>query len=321
MAILFRNQNAVNAYKIDMVASYIKLSKDGEVAKRAVVAFGMLKSCSLCPRNCRVDRQRDERGFCRSGRLAGVASHNLHFGEEPPISGTRGSGTIFFAGCNMRCRFCQNYPISQMNHGQKTSPVALASMMLNLQDRGAHNINLVNPSHVVPQSLAALSIAAKKGLAIPIVYNSSGYEGIEALRLLDGVVDIYMPDIKYSDRDSAERCSSAPDYWDVVRPAIKEMYRQTGSLVTDADGIGVRGMLIRHLVLPGGLAGSERVFEFIATEVSKDIPVNLMSQYFPAHKATDDLLLGRRIAREEFDKAYESLCKWGLTEGFIQHMD
>ena len=296
------------------------LSKSGELAFRVGRAYAAMRECRLCPRDCGVNRLKGEKGFCGIGRRAGVASHNLHFGEEPPISGTKGSGTIFFTGCNMHCRFCQNYPLSQLRHGEKVSPQRLAQMMLNLQKRDAHNINLVTPSHVVPQFLAGLAIAAKEGLRLPIVYNSSGYEGMEALKLLDGVIDIYMPDIKYSNRDSAERCSMAPDYWEHVRPAIKEMYRQVGALEMDEDGIGVRGMLIRHLVLPVGLSGSEKVFEFIANELGKDVPVNLMSQYFPADEAVGDPILGRRITKEEFAQAEKALHEYGLKEGWIQHM-
>lgn len=281
----------------------------------------MLKNCQLCPRLCGVNRLKGERGVCRIGKIAGVASANLHHGEEPPISGTRGSGTIFFVGCNLRCHFCQNYPLSQMGHGQPASPQALAEKMLHLQKRGAHNINLVTPSHVVPQFLAGLAIAAKRGLTLPIVYNSSGYEGMEALALLDGVVDIYMPDIKYATRDAAARCSDAPDYWERVRPAIREMYRQVGALVVDDEGIGVRGMLIRHLVLPGLLDSPDKVFEFVATELSRDVPVNLMSQYFPADRAVGDPLLGRKITKEEFAEAERALHAWGLGEGWIQEME
>ncbi len=299
---------------------YLSLAKSGEIARRAGRAYLAMKECRLCPRDCRVNRLRDEKGFCGIGKLAGVASHNLHFGEEPPISGTRGSGTIFFTGCNMRCRFCQNYPISHFRHGEKVSIHRLAQMMLNLQKRGAHNINLVTPSHVVPQFLAALSIAADKGLRLPIVYNTGGFDGMEALKMLDGIIDIYMPDIKYASADAAERCSQAPRYWDVVRPAVKEMYRQVGALEMDDEGIGRRGLLIRHLVLPGGLASSEKVFEFIASELGTDVPVNLMSQYFPAHHAVGDPILGRRITKEEFSEAEEALHRAGLKEGWIQHM-
>jgi len=301
--------------------SYIALSKSGELARRAGQAHAAMRECRLCPRDCGANRLKDELGYCKIGRHAGVASHNLHHGEEPPISGTKGSGTIFFTGCNMGCRFCQNWPISHLRHGERVSARRLAQMMLNLQRRGAHNINLVTPSHVVPQFLAGLAIAAKDGLRLPIVYNSSGYEGLEALELLDGVVDIYMPDIKYSTRDAAERCSLAPDYWERVRPAVKEMYRQVGALEMDEDGIGVRGLLIRHLVLPGDLAGSDEVFKFIAEELSTEVPVNLMSQYFPAHDALDDPLLGRRITKEEFSRAEKALHERGLTEGWIQHLE
>nr|AGH24772.1 quenching protein QQ-11 [uncultured bacterium] len=300
--------------------SYITLSESGELARRAGRAHRMMGECRLCPRNCGANRLTGELGFCKIGRRAGVASHNLHDGEEPPISGHQGSGTIFFTGCNMSCRFCQNWPISHLRNGETVTAKRLAQMMLNLQKRGAHNVNLVTPSHVVPQFLAGLAIAAKEGLTLPIVYNSSGYEGLDALKLLDGVIDIYMPDIKYSTRDAAERCGVAPDYWEHVRPALKEMLRQVGTLVMDDDGIGVRGLLIRHLVLPGGLAGSESFFLFIAKELSLDVPVNLMSQYFPAHDAVDDPLLGRRITKAEFANAEEALHRHGLTEGWIQHM-
>lgn len=300
--------------------SYIKLSRSGELKARAERAMAKLTECRLCPRDCGCDRTRDELGFCRTGRTIKVASHNLHQGEEPPITGTRGSGTIFFSNCNLRCKFCQNYPLSQMGNGEWVDGERLAEMMLGLEERGAHNINLVTPSHVVPQFLEGLSIAAEQGLKLPIVYNSSGYEGLEALRLLDGVVDIYMPDIKYATSDAAARCSDAPDYWDHVRPALKEIYRQVGPLICDDDGIGVRGMLIRHLVLPGGLDSADEVFAFIADELSIEVPVNLMSQYFPADRAVGDPILGRQITREEFAAAKESLLHYGLDNGWIQEI-
>lgn len=290
------------------------------LAVRAGKAYAAMKSCCLCPRNCKVNRLKGEMGVCRAGKVAKVASANLHFGEEPPISGTRGSGTIFFTGCNLRCRFCQNYPISQLCHGRQTGPGAIAQKMIALQAQGAHNINLVTPSHVVPQVLAALSIAKNLGLTIPIVYNSSGYDGLLALELMDGVVDIYMPDIKYATRDAAAHCSDAPDYWDVARVALKEMLRQVGPLEVNKDGIATQGLLIRHLVLPGDLASSEKAFEFIATRLSTRVPVNLMSQYFPAHRAVGDPVLGRQTTREEFAKAKKALCKWGLKNGWIQNM-
>ena len=280
-----------------------------------------MKSCKLCPRLCEVNRLRGEKGFCGIAKIAGVASANIHTGEEPPISGQRGSGTIFFTGCNLRCRFCQNYPISQLLHGSPASPQRLARQMLYLQKRGAHNINLVTPSHVVPQFLAGLAIAAKEGLSIPIVYNCSGYEGLSALELLDGIVDIYMTDIKYAGEDSASRLSQAPDYWEVVQPAVKEMFRQVGLLTCDEEGIARRGMIVRHLVLPGGLAHSERVLEFIATELSPEVSVSLMSQYFPADKAVNDPILSRRIKKEEFADAEAALHRFGLQNGWIQHLE
>lgn len=298
--------------------SYLALQASGELARRAGRAFAMLAACRLCPRDCGVNRLKGERGVCRIAKVAGVASANLHMGEEPPITGTRGSGTIFFTGCNLRCHFCQNYPISQLGHGQPAPPAILAQKMLNLQKRGAHNINLVTASHVVPQFLAGLAIAAKEGLRLPLVHNCSGYDGMEALWLLDGVVDIYMPDIKYATRDAAAKCSDAPDYWDCVRPVIREMYHQVGPLVVDEKGVAVRGLLVRHLVLPGGLASSEKVFEFIAEELGTDVPVNLMSQYFPADRAVGDPILGRRITREEFGEAEEALHRFGLDRGWIQ---
>lgn len=300
--------------------AYLALSESGELAKRAGRAYAAMSDCRLCPRDCGADRIGGKLGFCRTGKVCKVSSHNLHFGEEPPITGLSGSGTIFFAQCNLRCKFCQNYPISQMGHGALTPPERLSQMMLNLQRRGAHNINLVTPSHVVPQFLAALAIAAREGLRLPIVYNSSGYDGLDSLKLLDGVVDIYMPDIKYATRDAAERLSNAPDYWDAARPAVKEMYRQVGPLTMDEDGIGVRGLLIRHLVLPAELASSEKVFEFIAKDLSPDVPVNLMSQYFPAGDAVGDPLIGRRITGDEFAKAKRALKKWKLDKGWIQNI-
>ena len=298
--------------------AYKQLFESSELARRAGKAYAAMKCCTLCPRSCEVNRLKNELGFCRTGKVAKVASYNLHFGEEPPITGFQGSGTIFFSNCNLKCRFCQNYPISRMGQGQPAAPERLAMMMLNLKRRGAHNINLVTPSHIVPQFLAGLAIAAKDGLDLPIVYNTGGYDGMESLRLLDGVVDIYMPDLKYADREAAERYSGAADYWDVARRAIKEMYRQVGPLELDNEGVGRRGLLIRHLVLPADLASSEKVFEFIATELSRDVPVNLMSQYFPADQVVGDPLMGRRITREEYARAEESLHRWGLDKGWLQ---
>jgi putative pyruvate formate lyase activating enzyme len=304
-----------------MYPSYINLYKSGELLRRVRKAYEALRCCKLCPRECGVNRLKDELGFCRTGKLAKVASHNLHLGEEPPISGSKGSGTIFFANCNLKCKFCQNYPISQLGHGKIVTPKRLAAMMMSLQKRGAHNINLVTPSHVIPQFLAGLYIAIKMGLKLPIVYNSSGYDGMESLHLIDGVVDIYMPDIKYDSNVYAQKLSSAGNYCIFNRIALKEMYRQVGVLECDSDGIARRGILIRHLILPDGMAGSAECFDFIAKNLSKDVVVNLMSQYFPAFKALDDPLMNRRITKAEFQNAKKALLKQGLTSGWIQKLD
>lgn len=301
-----------------------------ELKRRVGQSYAALSCCKLCPRECGVNRLLGRTGVCHIGKVAKVSSHNVHAGEEPPITGTRGSGTIFFSSCNLHCKFCQNYPISQLRHGRDATPQELAQMMLWLERQSCHNINLVTPSHVVPQILAGLYIAkavpsppagegqGEGGLSLPIVYNSSGYEGLAALKFLDGVVDIYMPDIKYSSNDIAEHYSAATNYWDAVRPAIKEMFRQVGLLETGPDGIGRRGLIIRHMVLPGGLSGTEKVLEFIAEEISRDVHVSLMSQYFPAHKVVGDPIIGRRLTREEWKAAENLLHKFGLQNGWVQ---
>lgn len=303
-----------------MYPRYRDLLESGELRRRVGRAYRAMRSCTLCPRNCKVNRLAGEKGFCFTGKHAMVSSFNAHHGEEPPVSGYRGSGTIFFTSCNMRCIFCQNYPISQLRHGREVAPHELAEMMLRLQRDGCHNINLVTPSHIVPQFLAGLYIAAKKGLKLPIVYNSGGYDGMESLKLLDGIVDIYMPDIKYSSSENAKLYSSAPDYWDKVRPGIKEMHRQVGDLKLDKDGVAITGLLIRHLVLPKDISGTENVLEFIANEVSIDTYISLMSQYFPAHKAIHHPILHRRVNRAEFAKAINTFHRLGLTNGWLQNV-
>ena len=297
--------------------AYLNLSKD-EFKKRTKKALEALKNCQLCPRACKVDRLNNEIGFCKTGRFASVSSTNIHTGEEPPISGTKGSGTIFFSHCNLKCKFCQNYPISQLGVGNKVSKEELAKMMLNLQNRGAHNINLVTPSHIVPQFIEGLELAVEQGLNIPIVYNSSGYEGISALKLLDGIVDIYMPDIKYFSDEHAIYCSNAPKYFEFAKIAIKEMYRQVGDFDTDENGIGIKGLLIRHLVLPNGLSDEEEIFKFISEKLGTNVPVNLMSQYFPADSSKSDKSLNRKITKEEYNHALKILKKYGLDNGWIQ---
>lgn len=299
-------------------ASYIKLRANGELARRAALAKEMLAECSLCPRNCGVNRLEDELGVCGAGAELRVSSHNAHTGEEPPISGFKGSGTIFLTHCNLKCIFCQNYPISHLGNGTTVTPARMAEMMLSLQRRGCHNINFVTPTHYMPQILESLDIAAVGGLRIPIVYNCGGYESLEAVRLLEGIVDIFMPDIKYSEEAPAIRLSNAPDYFAHACAAIKEMHRQVGELETDDDGIAVRGLLIRHLVLPGGLAGSRKSLEFIAREISPDTFVSVMEQYFPAHKALQVPEMSRRITRDEYREVVDIVDELGLANGWIQ---
>ena len=300
---------------------YLSLARSGELARRAQAAREMMRPCRVCPRECGVDRLAGELGVCRQGADPVVASWNLHPWEEPPISGTRGSGAIFFSGCAGRCLFCQNWPISQLGHGQAVSAERLAEMMLELEDQGAHNVNLVTATHFVPAVLAALDIAARRGLRLPLVYNCGGYESLETLRLLDGVVDVYLPDAKYADDVVARRLSGFPNYVAVNRAALREMRRQVGELVLDDKGLARRGLIVRHLVLPAGLAGTAEVLRWIATELSPRVPVSLMAQYFPAHRAQGDPLLGRHITLDEYLEALEAFDAAGLERGWRQEYD
>lgn len=266
--------------------AYRSLFESGELSERADRAYSLLSSCTVCPRKCGVNRLDDEKGFCRTGLLPVVSSYGPHFGEEPPLVGSGGSGTIFVTHCNLACRFCQNSDISQCGRGNEITPDELAGIMIRLQDGGCHNINIVTPSHIVPQLIRAIGIASGRGLAIPIVYNSGGYDSVETLRLLDGIVDIYMPDAKYGSNAIAADLSRAPEYVDVMKAAIREMHRQVGDLVIE-NGIAVRGLLVRHLVLPENLAGSDLVLPWIAEDISRDTYVNIMDQYHPAWKVSD----------------------------------
>lgn len=280
-------------------------------------AYDLMKSCRLCPRECRVDRLKGERGFCKAGFLPMVSSFHAHFGEEPPISGKNGSGTIFFTHCGLRCVFCQNHPISQLGEGREVSVDELADMMIKLQDEGCHNINFVTPTHYMPQILEAVSIAKENGLKVPLVYNCGGYESMEALEILDGIIDIYMPDMKYSNNAVAKKFSSAPDYFEVSKKAVKEMYRQVGDLKVE-KGVAKRGLIIRHLVLPDGLAGSEAIFDFIVKELSPDTYVNIMAQYYPCHMASNFSELTKRITYGEYTDALKLAKKKHLLCGFRQ---
>ncbi|HZD59999.1 MAG TPA: radical SAM protein, partial [Anaerolineae bacterium] len=283
-----------------MAPEYVSLYKTGVLKHRAQEAAKRLEACDLCPRQCRIDRATAEKGVCRTGREAKVASYGPHFGEERPLVGRGGSGTIFFTSCNLRCIFCQNYEISQLREGHHVSAEKLAGIMLSLQNSGCHNINFVSPSHAIAQILEALVIAAGRGLRVPLVYNSGGYDSVDALKLLDGVADIYMPDIKYMDASVGERLSGVKNYPQIVKDAIREMHRQVGDLVVDERDVAVRGLLVRHLVLPGQLAGTDEAMKFLADEISKNTYVNIMDQYYPYYKAFDITPLNRRITREEF---------------------
>jgi len=301
--------------------SYLDLWATGELRERAQRAGQILKACQLCPRRCGVNRTRGERGFCRSGLFPIVSSYNVHHGEEPPISGARGSGTIFLTHCNLHCVFCQNYPISQLGVGREKSVEALGQMMLDLQERGCHNINWVTPTHFVPQILDALFFAVERGFRLPLVYNTNGYDSPETLELLEGIVDIYLPDMKYADEGTARVCSQAPNYPAVNASAIQEMYRQVGRGKYAGDGTMERGLIIRHLLLPNGLAGTESMARFVAETLSGQCPVSLMTQYFPAYRAKGFPKLRRRLSRQEFDEALEILDRYRLSGGWMQEME
>ncbi len=297
---------------------YIKLHKKGELKKRIDEIYHLMQNCQICPRQCGVNRLKGEKGYCQAGFEPEISSFYCHRGEEPPISGWAGSGTIFFTHCNLRCVFCQNYPISQLGHGKKISVHQLAKMMLILQKKGCHNINFVTPTHFVPQILAALNQAIANGLKIPLVYNCGGYEATKTLKFLDGVVDIYMPDIKYGGRREAEKYSNAPDYFKVAKEAIKEMHRQVGELQISPDNIAQKGLLIRHLILPNNIAKTERVLTFIKTEISPETYISIMDQYFPAYKALKIKQLNRKVTRTEYQKALDVVQKLSLDKGWRQ---
>ncbi|MGD0323944.1 MAG: radical SAM protein [Terriglobia bacterium] len=293
---------------------YMRTYTRGELARRVARALKLLQSCTACPRNCRVNRLEDKFAVCKTGRHAVVSSHFPHHGEEDCLRGGRGSGTIFFTGCNLRCVYCQNFDISWQVRGTPAPPRELAAMMLELQAQGCHNINLVTPEHVVPQIVQALPLAIEEGLRLPLVYNTSAYDSLESLALLDGLVDIYMPDFKYWDAEMARKYSRAPDYPEVARRAIKEMYRQVGNLVIEDNGLARRGLLIRHLVMPEEVAGTRAVMQWIADELSPETYVNIMAQYHPAGKVSrsDHAEINRRVTPAEYERALDAAWRAGL---------
>jgi putative pyruvate formate lyase activating enzyme len=293
--------------------AYIQAHQSGLLRRNLAEARARMSSCTLCPRMCRVDRRSGATGVCRTARRALVSSFHAHFGEEAPLVGANGSGTIFLTHCNLLCLFCQNFEISHEGIGEKVTDEQLAGIMLALQRQGCHNINFVTPSHVVPQILAALELAVPAGLKVPLVFNSGGYDRIETLRLLDGVIDIYMPDFKFWDPEVARKACSAPDYPETARQALLEMHRQVGDLELDDRGIARRGLLVRHLVLPGGLAGTREVMRFIAREVSPRTYVNVMSQYRPCGRADEVPGLEAALSPDEYRRAVGEAIAEGIT--------
>lgn len=292
--------------------AYLELLETGELKQRTVEAYKHLSICDVCAWECPVDRRAGQIGVCQTGEHARVSSYGPHMGEEDPLRGWRGSGTIFLTRCNLRCQYCQNHDISQTDSGDEVEPTDIARMMLELQARGCHNINFVSPSHVVPQLIAAILVAASAGLKIPLVYNTGGYDSMPMLRLLDGIIDIYMPDMKYGDSNRARKYSKIRNYREVNQAAIKEMHRQVGDLVLDEHGIAQRGLLVRHLVLPDDIAGTGQIIQFLAEEISTNTYLNLMDQYRPAFKAHQYPELNRRLTNQEYQSAMKAAHDAGL---------
>ncbi len=295
-----------------MQAGYLILHKEGKLADRIAEAKQRLSPCRVCPRHCKVDRLADERGVCQTGAKAVVSSYAPHFGEESPLVGSGGSGTIFLTHCNLLCVFCQNYEISHLGQGVETDSGQLAAMMVSLQRQGCHNINFVTPSHVVPQIVEALPKAIEKGLTVPLVYNSSGYDSPDTLSLLEGIFDIYMPDFKFWTKESGKRFAKAADYAEAARKAILEMHRQVGDLEMDEEGVAIKGLLVRHLVMPGGLDETREILNFLAQEVSVNTYVNVMDQYRPCGKAYQFPPIDRSLSNEEYREALKSAQDAGL---------
>jgi putative pyruvate formate lyase activating enzyme len=299
-----------------MLPAYREQLSLSELKHRADSLHELLRHCTVCPRECGADRLGKRYGVCRATDVVLVSGASPHFGEEPPLVGSHGSGTIFLTSCNLKCAFCQNYDISHQRHGWETSISDLARLMLMVQELGCHNVNFVTPTHYTPQIAKALVHAVDHGFSLPIVYNCGGYESVATLQLLEGIVDIYMPDIKYSDESHARRYSGAPHYWETARAAVAEMHRQVGDLRVDSRGIAERGLLIRHLVLPNRIAGSRTVLEFIARDLSTDSYVNIMDQYHPSHHAGRYPELNRRITSQEDHEVVGYATRLGLRRGF-----
>ena len=297
------------------IPSYMGLYEKGDLEERIRLLNDLLKECRLCPRECRVNRLIGETGFCKAGAEVETSGAFPHFGEEPPLVGDQGSGTIFLTHCNLRCVFCQNYDITHLGRGDPISLSEMAGMMLRLQEMGCHNINYVTPTHYVPRIVASLPEAIEKGLRLPLVYNCSGYESVEVIRLLEDIVDIYMPDVKFMNEEYSRKFCHAPDYPEVVRKVLKEMHRQVGDLVINSDGIAEKGLLIRHLVMPGGVASTETVLGFIAQELSVHSYINIMGQYRPEYRADEYPEISRRITHKEYLEAIRVAKRLGLYRG------
>jgi putative pyruvate formate lyase activating enzyme len=298
--------------------AYLKTAQSGKLKRVARKLFDSLESCAICPRLCSVNRLENKAGFCRTKKLAKVYSFMAHHGEEPPISGDKGSGTIFFSHCNLGCVYCQNYEFSQLGKGGERTIDQLDKLMLDLQKLGCHNINLVTPTHVLPQILMSLELAILQGLKLPLVYNTSGYELAETIKLLDGIIDIYLADMRYADSAISQRLSKAVDYPQCNRAAIKEMHRQVGQAEFNHAGLMKKGLIIRHLVLPNQCSGTDKIMQFIAEEISEDTYVSLMSQYLPYHQALSFPEINRRLKAQEYAQAKKILEKYNLANGWIQ---
>jgi putative pyruvate formate lyase activating enzyme len=304
--------------------SYLALYESGRLKDRVDELYTRLATCDICPRNCGVNRLVNIRGYCRSGKAAEISSYCDHHGEEPALSGTKGSGTIFFSHCNLRCVYCQNHQISQDPDpsSSQVDSMSLARIMLDLQDRlGCHNINLVSPSHYVPQIIAAIYEAIPMGLKIPIVYNTNAYDSVSTLHMLDGIIDIYLPDIKYSKNKFARKFSHSTNYIAFSRAAIIEMHNQVGNLIKDASGIAQRGLIVRHLILPNNIAGSIESLKWLAKEISPETTLSIMSQYYPCHKAKEEPLLCRKISLREYGLVADALDTLDMENGWLQEMD